>query len=122
MSVFGTTAAFALVGSTGKSFERGSEPMINGISGLVHMAIFSWDPFMGVGKKAWLSYPDPILSCPFWSDGLGYCFFLYLCCWWFPTAVGIIGAGKVIEPVTAGAFPDLYPSHHNGLGWRCSCG
>ena len=43
MSVFGTTmTAFALVGSTGKSFERGigTYGLMASISGLVHMAIF----------------------------------------------------------------------------------
>ena len=43
MSVFGTTmTAFALVGSTGKSFERGigTYGLMASISGLVHAAIF----------------------------------------------------------------------------------
>jgi len=51
MSVFGTTmTAFALVGSTGKSFERGigTYGLMASISGLVHMAIF----FL-VGIRLW---------------------------------------------------------------------
>ena len=51
MSVFGTTmTAFALVGSTGKSFERGigTYGLMASISGLVHAAIF----FL-VGIRLW---------------------------------------------------------------------
>ena len=60
MSVFGTTmTAFALVGSTGKSFERGigTYGLMASISGLVHAGIFflignAIASFFGMGIKA----------------------------------------------------------------------
>ena len=65
MSVFGTTmTAFALVGSTGKSFERGigTYGLMASISGLIHMAIFF---LIGIrlwalGKR-WIPYSDTVL-------------------------------------------------------------
>ena len=51
MSVFGTTmTAFALVGSTGKSFERGIGiyGLMGSMSGLVHVALFYF-----IGTRLW---------------------------------------------------------------------
>ncbi len=114
MSVFGTTmTAFALVGSTGKSFERGigTYGLMASISGLVHMAIFF---LVGIrlwalGKRHGYLTQIQFFRARFESDGLGYLLFPILVLLVVPyLLIGIIGAGKVIEPVTAGAFPDLF--------------
>ena len=114
MSVFGTTmTAFALVGSTGKSFERGigTYGLMASISGLVHAAIFF---LIGIrlwafGKKYGYITQIQFFRARFESDGLGYLLFPILVLLVVPyLLIGIIGAGKVIEPVTAGVFPDFF--------------
>ena len=114
MSVFGTTmTAFALVGSTGKSFERGigTYGLMASISGLIHMAIFF---LIGIrlwalGKRHGYLTQIQFFRARFESDGLGYILFPILVLLVVPyLLIGIIGAGKVIEPVTAGAFPDFF--------------
>ena len=114
MSVFGTTmTAFALVGSTGKSFERGigTYGLMASISGLIHMAIFF---LIGIrlwalGKRHGYLTQIQFFRARFESDGLGYILFPILVLLVVPyLLIGIIGAGKVIEPVTAGAFPELF--------------
>jgi len=114
MSVFGTTmTAFALVGSTGKSFERGigTYGLMASISGLVHMAIFF---LVGIrlwalGKRNGYLTQIQFFRERFESKGIGYLLFPILVLLVVPyLLIGIIGAGKVIEPVTAGAFPDLF--------------
>ncbi|HAE11917.1 MAG TPA: sodium:proline symporter, partial [Opitutae bacterium] len=107
-SVFGTTmTAFALVGSTGKSFERGigTYGLMASISGLVHAAIFF---LVGIrlwalGKKHGYITQIQFFRARFESDGLGYLLFPILVLLVVPyLLIGIIGAGKTIEPVTAG--------------------
>ena len=114
MSVFGTTmTAFALVGSTGKSFERGigTYGLIASISGLVHAAIFF---LIGIrlwafGKKHGFITQIQFFRARFESDSIGYLLFPILVLLVIPyLLIGIIGAGKTIEPVTAGAFPALF--------------
>jgi SSS family solute:Na+ symporter len=114
MSVFGTTmTAFALVGSTGKSFERGigTYGLMASISGLVHMAIFF---LIGIrlwalGKRNGYLTQIQFFRERFESKGIGYLLFPILVLLVVPyLLIGIIGAGKVIEPVTAGAFPELF--------------
>jgi SSS family solute:Na+ symporter len=116
MSVFGTTmTAFALVGSTGKSFERGigTYGLMASISGLVHAAIFF---LIGIklwafGKKHGYLTQIQFFRDRFDSDKLGYLLFPILVLLVVPyLLIGIIGAGKTIEPVTAGAFPALFTS------------
>ena len=64
---------------------------------------------MGFGQEAWLHHPDSVFSGPFESDGLGYLLFPILVLLVVPyLLIGIIGAGKTIEPVTAGAFPMFF--------------
>jgi SSS family solute:Na+ symporter len=70
MSVFGTTmTAFALVGSTGKSFERGigTYGLMASISGLVHAAIFfsHRNSSLGFWKEVWLYYSNSVFPSPF---------------------------------------------------------
>ena len=114
MSVFGTTmTAFALVGSTGKSFERGigTYGLMASISGLVHAAIFF---LIGIrlwafGKKHGFITQIQFFRARFESDSIGYLLFPILVLLVIPyLLIGIIGAGKTIEPVTAGAFPTLF--------------
>ena len=114
MSVFGTTmTAFALVGSTGKSFERGigTYGLMASISGLVHAAIFF---LIGIrlwafGKKHGFITQIQFFRARFESDSIGYLLFPILVLLIIPyLLIGIIGAGKTIEPVTAGAFPALF--------------
>ena len=114
MSVFGTTmTAFALVGSTGKSFERGigTYGLMASISGLVHMAIFF---LVGIrlwalGKRNGYLTQIQFFRERFESKSIGYMLFPILVLLVIPyLLIGIIGAGKVIEPVTAGAFPELF--------------
>ncbi len=121
MSVFGTTmTAFALVGSTGKSFERGigTYGLMASISGLVHAAIFF---IVGIrlwafGKKHGYVTQIQFFRARFESDGIGYLLFPILVLLVVPyLLIGIIGAGKVIEPVTAGAFPELFTNPTNPL-------
>ena len=114
MSVFGTTmTAFALVGSTGKSFERGigTYGLMASISGLIHMAIFF---LIGIrlwalGKRNGYLTQIQFFRERFESPRIGYLLFPILVLLVVPyLLIGIIGAGKVIEPVTAGAFPGLF--------------
>ena len=114
MSVFGTTmTAFALVGSTGKTFERGigTYGLMASISGLVHAAIFF---VVGIrlwcyGKKHGFVTQIQFFRSRFESDRIGYILFPILVLLVVPyLLIGIIGAGKTIEPVTAGAFPALF--------------
>lgn len=116
MSVFGTTmTAFALVGSTGKAFERGIGVygMMASISGLVHAAIFF---LIGIrlwvyGKKHGFVTQIQFFRARFDSDKIGYLLFPILVLLVIPyLLIGIIGAGKTLLPVTAGAFPHLFPN------------
>ena len=112
MSVFGTTmTAFALIGSTGKTFEFGIGVygLMASWSGIIHAAIF----FL-IGAKVWalgkkhgyvtqLSY----FRDRYQSDGLVLLLFplvvsfvvLYL-------LIGVIGAGRFIEGVTPETFSE----------------
>jgi SSS family solute:Na+ symporter len=116
MSVFGTTmTAFALVGSTGKAFERGVGVygLMASISGLVHAAVFF---LIGIrlwvyGKKYGFVTQIQFFRARFDSQRIGYVLFPILVMLVVPyLLIGIIGAGKTVLPVTAGAFPDLFPN------------
>ncbi len=115
MSLFGTTmTAFALVGSTGKSFERGIGVygLMASISGLIHSALFF---FIGlrlwaIGKKHGFITQIQYFRARFGSVSIGYVLFPVLVLLVIPyLLIGIIGAGKTLLPVTAGAFPALFP-------------
>ena len=116
MSVFGTTmTAFALVGSTGKAFERGigTYGLMASISGLVHAAVFF---LVGIrlwvyGKRHGFVTQIQFFRARFESRRLGYLLFPILVALVVPyLLIGVIGAGKTILPVTAGAFPELFPN------------
>lgn len=116
MSVFGTTmTAFALVGSTGKAFERGIGVygLMASMSGLVHSAVFF---FLGlrlwaIGKRNAFVTQVQFFRARFDSAGIGYVLFPLLALLMIPyLLIGILGAGKILMPVTAGALPELFPN------------
>ena len=109
MSIFGTSmTAFALVGSTGKSFERGIGiyGLLASISGLVHAGVFF---LIGIrlwvfGKKYGYVTQIQYFRARFESNILGYLLFPILVGLVIPyLLIGVIGAGNTILPVTAGA-------------------
>jgi len=115
MSIFGTTmTAFALVGSTAKAYTTGIGVygLMASWSGLVHSAVF----FL-VGIKLWAigkrhGYVTQIqfFRDRFESNALGFLLFPILVGLVIPyLLIGLIGAGRVILPITAGTFPGLFP-------------
>ena len=116
MSVFGTTmTAFALVGSTGKAFQKGIGVygLMASWSGLVHSAVF----FL-VGIKLWAigkrhGYVTQIqfFRDRFQSNLLGYLLFPVLVGLVIPyLLIGLLGAGAVMAGVTRDMFPDFFES------------
>ncbi len=114
MSVFGTTmTAFALVGSTGKAFDRGIGVygLMASASGIIHSAVF----FL-VGIKLWAigkryNYVTQIqyFRGRFGSNLLGYLLFPVLVGLVIPyLLIGILGAGAVVRGVTMGMFPETF--------------
>lgn len=114
MSVFGTTmTAFALVGSTGKTFQQGvgTYGLMASSSGLVHAACF----FL-IGIKVWAiakrhGYVTQIqfFRNRFESNGLGYVLFPILVLLVVPyLLIGVIGSYRVIGPLTKGMFPEMF--------------
>ncbi len=119
MSVFGTTmTAFALVGSTGKAFDKGIGVygLMASWSGLIHSAIF----FL-VGIKVWAigKRYGYVTQCQFFrarfeSPTLGYLLFPILVGLVIPyLLIGLLGAGAVMRGLTVGFFPDLFPGVMN---------
>ena len=121
MSVFGTTmTAFALVGSTGKSFELGvgTYGLMASSSGLIHAACFFvigirlW----AIGKRHGYVTQIQFFRERFQSSGFGYLLFPILVMLVVPyLLIGVIGASKTIMGVTAakvtpkGTIPGLFP-------------
>ncbi len=121
LSVFGTTmTAFALVGSTGKAFERGigTYGLMASSSGLIHAACF-----LLIGIKLWAigkryGYVTQIqyFRDRFETKAFGYLLFPILVLLVIPyLLIGIIGAGKTIAGVTGakitpkGTIPGVFP-------------
>lgn len=116
MSLFGTTmTAFALVGSSGEAFKAGIGVYgkMASWSGIIHSACF----FL-VGIKLWsfgkrYGYMTQIqfFRDRFESDKLGLVLFPILVGLVVPyLLIGVISAGTVIQNVTAGAFPGVFPN------------
>ncbi len=114
MSVFGTTmTAFALVGSTGKSFQKGigTYGLMASASGLIHAACF----FL-IGIRVWAiakkhGYVTQIqfFRNRFESNALGYLLFPILVLLVIPyLLIGVIGSYRVLVPVTRGMFPEVF--------------
>ncbi|MGK0184703.1 MAG: SSS family solute:Na+ symporter [Verrucomicrobiales bacterium] len=110
MSVFGTTmTAFALVGSTGKAFERGigTYGLMASSSGLVHAACFFLIgiKLWSLGKKYGFVTQIQFFRERYESKAFGFFLFPVLVVLVIPyLLIGVIGAGKTIQPVTAGMF------------------
>ena len=111
MSVFGTTmTAFALVGSTGKAFQRGvgTYGLMASSSGLIHAACFFligmrlW----AIGKRHGYVTQIQFFRKRFESDVLGYVLFPILVLLVIPyLLIGVIGSYRVLEPLSKGLFP-----------------
>ncbi|MEE3176338.1 MAG: sodium:solute symporter family protein [Verrucomicrobiota bacterium] len=127
MSVFGTTmTAFALVGSTGKAFERGvgTYGLMASSSGLIHAACFF---LIGIklwsfGKKYGYVTQIQFFRDRFESKAIGYLLFPILVLLVIPyLLIGVIGAGKTIMGVTGpkgkapGMFPELFESTNGAI-------
>lgn len=115
MSIFGTTmTGFAIVGSTAKAYTNGIGVygLMASWSGLIHSAVF-----FAVGIKLWAvgKRYGYVTQCEYFSDRfesarLGYVLFPILVLLVIPyLLVGVIAAGKFIQPTTAGLFPEAFP-------------
>jgi SSS family solute:Na+ symporter len=131
MSVFGTTmTAFALVGSTGKAFERGvgTYGLMASSSGLIHAACFFviglrlW----AIGKRHGYVTQIQFFRGRFDSNRFGYLLFPILVLLVIPyLLIGVIGAAKTMVGVTVekvtpkgtipGMFPDFFESTNGAI-------
>ncbi|MGI9013568.1 MAG: sodium:solute symporter family protein [Phycisphaerales bacterium] len=116
MSVFGTTmTAFALVGSTAKSYDLGIGVygLMASWSGLIHAAVF----FL-IGIKLWAigkryGYVTQIqyFRDRFESRTLGYLLFPILVMLVIPyLLVGLLGAGAFMRGISRGMYPEMFAS------------
>lgn len=116
MSLFGTTmTAFALVGSSGEAFKEGIGVygMLASSSGIIHSLCF----FL-IGVKVWslahrhgyttqIEYFRDRLG----SDKIGLLLFPILAGLVIPyLLIGVMSSGIVLQSMTAGAFPDWFPT------------
>jgi len=115
MSLFGTTmTAFALVGSSGEAFKGGIGVYgkMASWSGIIHSACFF---LVGIklwsfGKKHGYVTQIQFFRDRFESDKLGLVLFPALVGLVIPyLLIGVVSAGKVIQSLTAGSFPELFP-------------
>jgi len=116
MSVFGTTmTAFALVGSTGEAYAGGIAVygLVASWSGLIHTAVFF---FVGiklwaVGKRYGYLTQIQYFRARFESDAIGLLLFPILVGLVIPYLLtGLLGAGSVVQALTMGALPDVFPA------------
>ena len=116
MTIFGTTmTSFALVGSTGEAYRRGIGVygQMASWSGLIHSACF----FL-IGTKLWyhgkrFGYSTQIqyFTDRFQSPAIGFILFPILVGWVVPyVVINVLGSGNIIQTVTAGAFPKVFPT------------
>ena len=114
MSVFGTTmTAVALVGSTGKAYDRGIGVygLLASTSGIVHSLVFFLVgiKLWAIGKRHGFVTQIQYFRSRFDSNGIGYLLFPILVGLVIPyLLIGIVGAGAVIKGVTRGMFPDTF--------------
>jgi SSS family solute:Na+ symporter len=110
MSVFGTTmTAFALIGSTGKTFEKGIGVygLMASWSGIIHSVIFFligarvW----ALGKKHGYVTQLSFFRDRYQSNALALCLFpLMVCFVILYILMGVIGAGRVLQGITPETF------------------
>ena len=125
MSLFGTTmTAFALVGSTGEAFKEGIGVygMLASSSGIIHSLCF-----FVIGIKIWsfgrrYGYTTQIqfFRDRLDSDFIGVLLFPILVGLVIPyLLIGVLASGTVVQTMTAGAFPEIFPSEikavHGGI-------
>lgn len=121
MSIFGTTmTAFALVGSTGESFRNGIGVygLMASWSGLIHSAVFFLVgiKIWGIGKRYGYVTQVSYFRDRFESPWLGNLLFPVLVLLVIPyLLVGIIGAGRFLQTMTAGAFPEAFAATRGGV-------
>lgn len=128
MSVFGTTmTAFALVGSTGKAFERGigTYGLMASSSGLIHAACFFLIgiKLWSIGKRHGYVTQIQFFRNRFESNALGYVLFPVLVLLVIPyLLIGVIGAAKTMIGVTVekvtpkGTIPGMFPEVFESTG------
>lgn len=121
LSVFGTAmTAFSLVGSSGEAYRKGVGVygLMASWSGLVHSAVFY---FAGVrlwslGKKHGFTTQIQFFRDRFESRLLALVLFPVLAGLVIPyVLVGLLGAGSVVQALTAGAFPEWFASSGGGI-------
>ena len=115
MSVFGTTmTAFALVGSTGKSYVRGVGVygLMASASGIIHSLVFFlvgirlW----AIGKRHNFVTQIQFFRHRFDSSAIGYLLFPILVGLVIPyLLIGLVGAATVVRGITTGMFPNAFP-------------
>jgi len=116
MSLFGTTmTAFALVGSTGEAFKEGIGVygMLASSSGIIHSLCFFLlgVKLWGFGKRYGYRTQIQFFRDRLDSDGIGLLLFPILVGLVIPyLLIGVISSGVVMQTMTAGAFPDLFPT------------
>ena len=114
MSVFGTTmTAFALVGSTGKAFQRGvgTYGLMASSSGLIHAFCFYMIGIRlwAIGKRHGFVTQIQFFRERYQSDALGYLLFPIFVILVIPyLLIGVIGADKTIIGLTRGMFPETF--------------
>ena len=114
MSLFGTTmTAFALVGSTGKAFDKGIGVygLMASTSGIVHSLVFFLIgiKLWAIGKRNNFVTQIQYFRARFESDAFGYLLFPVLVGLVIPyLLIGLVGAGSVVRGITIGMFPDTF--------------
>lgn len=125
MSLFGTTmTAFAMVGSSGEAYKEGIGVygMLASSSGIIHSLCFF---LIGIKLWAWGRRHGYTTQIQFFrdrleSDNIGILLFPILVGLIIPyLMIGVIASGTVIQTMTAGSFPDLFPHEeikfHGGI-------
>src|SRR6185436_928888 len=114
LSVFGTTmTAFAMVGSTAKSFEQGIGvyTLMASSSGIVHSLVFFLVgiKLWAIGKRYGFVTQVQFFRDRFESSALGTLLFPILVLLVIPYVVtGFIGAGSFVQGATRGMFPHAF--------------
>ena len=120
MSLFGTTmTAFALVGSSGEAFKEGIGVygMLASSSGIIHSLCFF---VLGIKLWSWghrFGYTTQIqfFRDRLQNDGIGLLLFPIIVGLVIPyLLIGVISSGVVIQSMTGGAFPELFPTSNPG--------
>jgi SSS family solute:Na+ symporter len=118
MSLFGTTmTAFAMVGSSGEAFKEGIGVygMLASSSGIIHSLCFFLlgVKLWGFGKRYGYRTQIEFFRDRLDSNGIGLLLFPILVGLIIPyLLVGVISSGVVMQTMTSGAFPGLFP-HQN---------